>query len=267
MRGRLFWIGDRRSFSLVLRTDRVRELAACGSAPLRPTLVTKPQPLDTLAQLIEATGVTAIQLGVLTLPKHIRQLRRMFPPGRLVVIQHIPYRQGRFPTEEQAEDYVMAGADFLLLDRLDTPAAADRPAHATIPEADLMAFRARHPDLPLLLAGGVSAENVQPLLAASRAMGIDVCSSVRRDGTICRELVAQLMARNLRKARQSTSLSPCGRGPGREDRATLPRPEVMSRPNQVRRVPLLACPAVLSRAFPHAQPDRPGSMHAWSMNY
>ncbi len=172
---------------------RAKELAARSNQRIRPTLITGPHPPDMLARLIEETGVTAIQLGVLTAPKHIRQLRRTFRTEDLTIVQEISYRRGQFWKEEQVAEYLAAGADFILVDKLKEMDRGDTPSHATIPESELEVFRRRHVGQPILVAGGVSPDNVRALMAASGAVGIDVCSSVRRDGLIRPELVAKLM--------------------------------------------------------------------------
>ena len=47
---------------------------------------------------------------------------------------------------------------------------------------ELAAFRKRHHGQPILVAGGVTAHNVWGLIAASGTVGVDVCSSMHRDG-------------------------------------------------------------------------------------
>ena len=249
-------------------TSRVRQLAALGNARLRPTLVTRPHPPDTLKRLIEETGVTAIQLGVLTLPKHIRQLRRTFSPDRLVVIQHIPYRQGRFPHEEQAGEYLAAGADFLLLDQLDKTGAEDKRTPSAIPEDDLIGFRERHQGLPLLVAGGISAENVLCQMTASGAIGIDVCSSVRRDGTIRRELVAELIARLANSRTMRCPTRPAldallkAAPPGNHVIAYLTLGDPPDRFLEVADESLAAGALTLELGFPHTEPHEGATLAA-----
>ena len=171
--------------------ERAKELTVQSSKRIRATLITGPHHPDTLEQLIEETGVTAIQLGVLTSPKHIRQLRRAFRHDDLIIIQEVSYRRGRFWREEQMSEYLAAGADFILVDKLEKTDTNDNAARSTIPQDQLVGFRERHIGQPILVAGGVSPENVLALLASSGAVGIDVCSSVRHNGLICHALVAQ----------------------------------------------------------------------------
>lgn len=172
---------------------RAKELAGCSRGPIRATLVTKPGPPDKLEQLIRETGVRAIQLGMPSLPKHVEQLRRSFRHEDLVILQEIPYGRERFWKEGQVDEYLAAGADFILIDRLEKADGSKASPRGTIPEDSLVAFRQRHPKLPLLVAGGITAENALALMAASGAVGIDVCSSVHHEGLIRQELVARLM--------------------------------------------------------------------------
>lgn len=150
----------------------------------------------------------AIQLGMPSLPKHVEQLRRSFRHEDLVILQEIPYGRERFWKEGQVDEYLAAGADFILIDRLEKADGSKASPRGTIPEDSLVAFRQRHPKLPLLVAGGITAENALALMAASGAVGIDVCSSVHHEGLIRQELVARLMEQ-LRDAR--SRLAACGR--------------------------------------------------------
>ena len=164
--------------------SRARELTARSRQRVRPTLVTGPHSVEVLVRLIDETNVTAIQLGPLSSPDHVGQLRNLFPRSDLTIIQEISYRRCAFWKEEHLDAYLAAGADLILLDKLKASARGDATGQATIPVGELEAFRARHPRVPVLGAGGISAANVQSLLTASGAIGIDVCSSVRRDGVI-----------------------------------------------------------------------------------
>lgn len=170
-----------------LSAQRSKELAARAGERPRPTLVTGPNSPETLVRLVDEVGARAIQLGVLALPRHVAHLRRAKGPEELTIIQEMPFGRGRFGNEDRIEQYRAAGADLVLLDKL------DKAAPGAIPEVELAGFRDRNPAQPTLVAGDVSAANVRALLAASGAVGVDVCSSVRRDGRIRPELVAELL--------------------------------------------------------------------------
>ena len=173
--------------------ERAADLIRSKHGSIRPTLVTRHLPVDQLELLIRATGVTAVQLGVLSLPKHVRQLRGKFSPDALTIIQEISYAPGRFHNEQQIDEYLAAGVDLILLDKLDKTHSDGNLESVTIPPDELAAFHSRHPGQPILVAGGINAENAAEMMAVSGAVGVDVCSSVRREGLIRRELVAQLM--------------------------------------------------------------------------
>jgi phosphoribosylanthranilate isomerase len=175
--------------------EEAARLASLAAGGPRATLVARHGRPDALERLIEGAGVAAIQLGPLTAAAHVARLRRAFSPGALTIIQELTWHRDRFWKEEQADEYLDAGADWLLLDRLDKSAGAGEDARGlTIPEDQLAAFRERHAGSPLMLAGGVSAANVAGLLRASGARGVDVCSSVRRADLIDGGLVAELIA-------------------------------------------------------------------------
>ena len=121
-------------------------------------------------------------------------MRECVNRNELVIIQEIPYKDGRFRNEEQLNEYIDAGADLILVDKLDK-SATGHTTLATIPAGDLEAFRDRHPAAPVVVAGGISAENVSAVVAASGAVGIDVCASVRLGGHIDEQLVGRLVSR------------------------------------------------------------------------
>ena len=174
--------------------DRARQLAAASEGRIRPTLVTRPSYPDQLVKLVQQIGVSAVQLPVLNSPQHVEQLRRALGPRALTIIQTIPHGRGQFWKDDQIGDYLAAGADFILIDTLEKTGGAGNES-GTIPLDELAAFRERHHGQPILVAGGVTAQNVSELIAASGAVGVDVCSSLHRDGAIRPELVAQLMQR------------------------------------------------------------------------
>ncbi len=120
-------------------------------------------------------------------------MRGKFGHDELLIVLELAYAEGRFAGEDRLAEYLDAGADLILLDRRKNSATGQAESHATIPAADLLGFRERHPDVPVLVAGGVSSTNAQQLLAASGAVGIDVCSSVRKGDAIAEELVAGLL--------------------------------------------------------------------------
>lgn len=182
-----------RGFPWTILPERAKQLAARRSGLIRPTLIAPPSSTADLEELIVGTGVLAVQLGVLSLPTHVARLRRRFRREELTVLQTVPYRDERFVNEQFVDDYLAAGADFILLDRFEKAGAADAISAGPIPEESLIGFRHRHLGKPILIAGGVSAANAASLVAASGAAGVDVCSSVRRDGRIQGELVARLL--------------------------------------------------------------------------
>lgn len=174
--------------------QRAKQLAACGNARTRATLITRPTTTGQLQRLIRETAVKAVQLSFWATPDYVRRLRRVFHREDLAILQEIPYRDGRFLNDDQVDQYLASGADVLLIDLFEKTHASSDSARDCIPIKALEAFRARHPGKPFLVAGGVSADNARSLLAASGAVGIDVCSAVRRNGLIQRELVARLLS-------------------------------------------------------------------------
>jgi len=170
--------------------SHARQLALLARGGMRPTLVTGAYRPQVVMNLIDQVGATAVQLGALSLPEHVRRVREAYPREALTIIQEIPYKDGRFSNEGLIPSYLEAGADFILLDK---HRSLDRSSDGlSIPIEQLRAFRVRHPSTPLLVAGAVNTENVDSLLLASGASGIDACGSVRENGSISGELVERL---------------------------------------------------------------------------
>jgi indole-3-glycerol phosphate synthase len=176
-----------------LPIERAGQLAASRKSSIRPTLVTAAAPAEKLAAMAREIGARAIQLGTGNSPRRVAELRGMFGHDELLILLELAYSEGRFVGEDRLAEYMDAGADLILLDKRKKSASGQADSNATIPVADLLGFRERHPDVPIIVAGGVSAANARQILASSGAVGIDVCSSVRRDGWIDRELVAGLL--------------------------------------------------------------------------
>jgi phosphoribosylanthranilate isomerase len=194
--------------------ERAKTLAALANRQTRAALVTRARSPMNLERLVRETGVTAIQLRLPTPPAHIAHLRAAFSREELAIFFEICYARGRFWHEELIDEYLSAGADFILLDKLAKSAATDAGPPASIPPDDLAAFRKRHPGRLVIVAGGVSAGNCSVLMAASGAIGVDVCTSVRRDGLMQPQLVATLIE-------QIRNANDAGRNPRPSLRATL----------------------------------------------
>jgi phosphoribosylanthranilate isomerase len=173
--------------------ERASELALRQSSIIRAMLVTIEHRPDELAKLIRSVRAGALQLGVRTTPDCVLQLRRLVRCSELTIVQEIPYTSGHFVNERHVDWFLDAGADYILLDRFRIPGDDDAVSRAEIPALDLAAFRDRHPGIPILVAGGIDAQNVAAAVAASGAAGIDVCTSVRRGSRICPEAVADLV--------------------------------------------------------------------------
>jgi indole-3-glycerol phosphate synthase len=176
-----------------LQVERAGQLAAARKGSIRPTLVTAAGSVERLAAMAREIGARAIQLGTGHSPRRVAELRGMFSHEELLILVELAYAEGRFAGEGRLAEYVDAGADLILLDQRKKSATGRTDSNATIPAADLLGFRERHPDVPIIVAGGVSAANARQILESSGAVGIDVCSSVRRNDSIDREIVAGLL--------------------------------------------------------------------------
>ena len=179
--------------SLALTETQAKQLVRGQQQATRATLVTGVYKAEDLKRLVKTLGVRAVQLGVRVSPSEVRAIRDCYRQDDLTIIQEISYRRGKFLKENLLPEYLDSGANFILLDKLEKADQDCRDDGGPIASSDLAQFRDRHPNTPLMIAAGVNRENVTSLIDSSGAVGIDVCSSVRRDGLICHKLVAELV--------------------------------------------------------------------------
>ncbi|NOY82612.1 MAG: phosphoribosylanthranilate isomerase [Kiritimatiellaeota bacterium] len=168
-----------------------RELALslpCGA--VSPVLVTHVNDPERLERLVDATGIRTVQLHGAPTPKQVCELRnRLGAEAVLLLAVHI-----RGPCVDGAWPRGLPRVDALVFDTADP--ATDRVggtgrAHDWRVSARLV----RDCPLPVLLAGGLTPENVVCAIRAVRPDGVDVNSGVEDDCgdksvTRCRAFVA-----------------------------------------------------------------------------
>lgn len=126
------------------------------------------------------TGASVLQLVDRVAPGELARLRETLPGIALMQVIHV-----RGP--ESVEDAVAVAphVDRLLLDS-GNPGAAVRELGGTGRVHDWSRSRAivEAVELPIFLAGGLTADNVRAAIDAVNPHGVDVCSGVRRDGRL-----------------------------------------------------------------------------------
>ena len=146
---------------------------------------------DAIAEQHARCGTTALQLVDRVPHAELRRLRRACPGAKLVQVIHV--------LGDHAVDEARAAAplvDALLLDS-GNPHAPVKELGGTGRRHDWATSR-RIRDavwpLPLFLAGGLNAGNVAEAIATVQPHGLDLCSSVRRDGALDAARLADFFA-------------------------------------------------------------------------
>ncbi len=153
-------------------------------------LLTRLQDVEALAAQQQRTGVRTVQLCDRLPDGAVQELRRRLPHVRWVPVIHIA---GETSVAEAVAAAV--GAHALLLD-------SGRPS-APVPELggtgrthdwEVSARIRTAVSVPVYLAGGLNPANVGAAIRRVRPFGVDVCSGVRVQGRLDRELLTRFMA-------------------------------------------------------------------------
>ena len=194
----------------VIGDDRIAEIAAevaaegaATGAPVQTFLLTSRQTAAGIIEQHRRCRTTTLQLVDHVALDELARLRDALPAVRLVQVIHVT---GEASLDEAVE--VAPWVDAILLDS-GNPAAAVKELGGTGRVHDWRSSRrirdAVHP-LPLFLAGGLSADNVAEAIRTVQPLGLDLCSSVRRDGRLDAERLGAFMAAVRRTARPSKGI-------------------------------------------------------------
>jgi phosphoribosylanthranilate isomerase len=154
--------------------------AAVADADVETFLLTAHTDAAAIVAQHRRCRTTTLQLVDALAPRELRDLRRALPRVTLVQVIHV--------TGSASVDEALAAAplvDALLLDSGD-PSLAVKQLGGTGRTHDWTVSRAIRDQcgVPLWLAGGLQAGNVQQAIAAVQPHGLDLCSSVRSDGRL-----------------------------------------------------------------------------------
>lgn len=175
--------------------QRAEEIAAAAGVPAGPAGVPGVRParvgvfvgadLDAVREAARTAGLHVVQLHGAETPAFCREVRRA--TGCRVIKALRVGADGRVPSE----GWSPGDADYFLLDT-DVPGQAG----GTGRPFDWAAARAARLPGPVILAGGLTPDNVAAALAAARPAGVDVSSGVetggRKDGEKIRAFVARV---------------------------------------------------------------------------
>ena len=136
-----------------------------------------------IGEIVTETGLTGVQLHGEETPEYCQQLRQLLPNTELIKAIRVKSPQSLAGASEYVES-----VNTLLLDAYD-PQLQGGTGHTI----DWKTIEQFCPDIPWLLAGGLTPHNVVDALAQLRPNGIDLSSGVERSpGDKDLEKVAQL---------------------------------------------------------------------------
>lgn len=164
----------------VIEEALIGEIAASVPPRVATFLLTAHQQTEAIVAQHARCRTTTIQLVDAVPVAELQALRRALPGVRLVQVIHVT---GPGSVEEATA--VAGHVDALLLDS-GNPALAVKELGGTGRTHD-WALSRRIVDrvaVPVYLAGGLNPDNVAAAVAAVRPFGLDLCSSVRRDGRL-----------------------------------------------------------------------------------
>jgi len=161
----------------VISDDLAAEIAAVVPPPVASVLLTPRTDADAIAAQQRVTGASVLQLVDAVSPNVHRQLERELPGIRRFQVIHVRSRA------DVADALAMAPyVDGLLLDsgnpNASTPTLGGTGA---VHDWDLSREIVERASVPVVLAGGLTADNVELAIQTVRPFGVDVCSGVRTD--------------------------------------------------------------------------------------
>lgn len=168
----------------------IAAVAAAVPAPTETFLLTAHTDAQAIVAQHRRCRTTTLQLVDALAPRDLRDLRRQLPRVKLVQVIHV--------TGPASVDEALAVAplvDALLLDS-GNPQLAVKQLGGTGRTHDWSLSRsiALQAAVPVWLAGGLNADNVAEAINAVQPFGIDLCSSVRREGKLDGAKLAAFMA-------------------------------------------------------------------------
>lgn len=174
----------------VIDETRIAEIAAWAPREIETFLLTALTEAAAIVAQHARCRTTTLQLVDHVPAAELVKLRRALPGIRLVQVLHVR-GEATLAEARAAAPYV----DGLLLDS-GNPALAVKELGGTGRTHDWTTSRAIREavDLPVLLAGGLRAENVAAALSTVEPFGLDVCSGVRSDDRLDPERLGAFLA-------------------------------------------------------------------------
>ncbi|WP_394742187.1 phosphoribosylanthranilate isomerase [Natronococcus roseus] len=151
-----------------IEPERARSLAAAAPPFVTTVLVTMPETPEAAIELVERVGADAVQLHGTLEPDEVASVREAVDATVLVVLE-------AGESDAATAEAYDAVADGLLVD---TPAAEGGGGTGETHDWELTRELAADLDSPLVLAGGLTPENVAEAVRAVDPFAVDVASGI-----------------------------------------------------------------------------------------
>ncbi|MDP2360890.1 MAG: phosphoribosylanthranilate isomerase [bacterium] len=173
----------------VIPEELIAEIAAAVPPTVATFLLTSRREADAIVEQHARCRTSTIQLVDAVEEGELARLRRQLPHVKLVQVIHVVGEHSR----EEAKR-IAGQVDALLLDS-GNPALAVKELGGTGRVHDWRISRRIREEVPLpvFLAGGLNAANVQEAIQGVRPFGLDLCSGVRRDGRLDQRKLREFM--------------------------------------------------------------------------
>jgi len=173
----------------VIPDELIAEIAATVPPPVATFLLTALRDAEAIEQQHAVCRTSTLQLVDSVAPAELLRLRRLLPQVKIVQVIHVLDSQS-VEEARQVSEYV----DALLLDS-GNPNLAVKELGGTgrLHDWELSRQIREQVSRPIFLAGGLRATNVVRAIATVNPFGLDLCSSVRREGKLCKEMLAGFM--------------------------------------------------------------------------
>jgi phosphoribosylanthranilate isomerase len=168
-----------------LPDETIRDIVASVPKAVGTFLLTAVTDADRLIEKARALGVNTLQLWDALLPSDYAKLRTELPDVSIVQAIHVLDRTAVDQAVETARQ-----ADALVLDS-SNPQVPFRwePQSGRTHDWEISREIVDTVDCPVLLAGGLNADNVEYAVRMVRPYGVDVCTGVRTDDVLDRRRV------------------------------------------------------------------------------
>jgi phosphoribosylanthranilate isomerase len=171
-----------------ITAEQAAEIVAQLPSSVTPVLVTQQADPLVVADLCRRAGTTAVQLHGGFAPHQIPLLRRQLPSLTVIQVVHV--------TEPEARAAAQHAAEFADVVLLDSPRHGRAGGTGRTHDWSLSRKIARACPKPVILAGGLTPENVELAIRTVHPSGVDVHSGVEDGkGNKSKEKLLQFVAR------------------------------------------------------------------------